>query len=143
MTKYDKECIRIKKFKEVLRNLEDINCKRCGIKVKRRNFNQKYCFGCSKLSIKELNNKYNKKRIEYFRKWRLAHPEIITNRCKIWRENNPEKYKSHIYANTHNLKDSVCKICGTDENLHFHHTDYINNKGFTVCALCHSRIHNG
>ena len=50
-----------------------------------------------------------------------------------------------------------CKKCGINydseghnlsewlstKNLQFHHTNYENNEGFTLCAGCHSKITRG
>ena len=43
----------------------------------------------------------------------------------------------------HNQRDNHCHWCNNKENLHFHHTDYINNTGFTLCKQCHGLLHKG
>ena len=46
------------------------------------------------------------------------------------------KAKKSIYD-----KDKKCEKCGSTENLEFHHTDYKENKGFTLCRTCHRKKH--
>ncbi len=72
----------------------------------------------------------------------------IKNRVRIneYKKNDnlkfPEKNRARIYAFEHNLRDTQCKNCKSKKNLHFHHTNYKKNEGYTLCARCHSQFHN-
>lgn len=75
---------------------------------------------------------------------RLAQNSMI---CKRWRAANPDGYKAHTAVNNAirdgRMTKGVCKVCGTNENLHAHHHDY--KKPFDVewlCALHHHRHHH-
>ncbi len=35
-----------------------------------------------------------------------------------------------------------CLECGSREHLHFHHENYADLEGFTLCAKCHKMIHS-
>lgn len=38
------------------------------------------------------------------------------------------------------LKSGKCYFC-SDENKNFHHMDYLNNIGISLCDSCHNKIH--
>lgn len=59
------------------------------------------------------------------------------------RLNNKLKYRSRAYTKYRGYKELNCKWCNSKEDLHFHHTDYINNTGFTLCKNCHNLLHKG
>lgn len=69
-----------------------------------------------------------------------------SDRLKIWRIKNPEKYAAHSAANNA-IRDGLlvkqpCAVCGTDSNIQKHHHDY--NKPLDVVFLCpihHKRAH--
>jgi DNA-directed RNA polymerase subunit M/transcription elongation factor TFIIS len=63
---------------------------------------------------------------------------------KIWRPKNWEKHLSHqrTYNKRERLRDSVCSKCGSKENLVYHHVDYNNDIGYTLCMKCHYLVHN-
>ena len=54
-----------------------------------------------------------------------------------------EKYplKNKIKIVYHGQRDTKCSDCGTIINLEFHHTDYKNNIGVTLCKQCHIKTH--
>lgn len=52
-----------------------------------------------------------------------------------------KKAKAHRQVQWYNLKDDKCLKCGGIIDLHFHHTDYEKNEGFTVCRKCHNEEH--
>ena len=83
-------------------------------------------------------------------------------RSRRWIKENPEKYKqSHKKARikwiqttqgkiVHKAQQRVyykklrldyCQLCRIKEDLHFHHTNYEKDEGFTLCKECHTKIH--
>ena len=54
---------------------------------------------------------------------------------------NPIKIKAHQYANKNKLIGDRCIICGLTTNLHFHHTNYVENIGVTLCRTHHYEMH--
>lgn len=46
-----------------------------------------------------------------------------------------------VYEN-YDLTKYMCLICGSRENIHEHHIDYINNFTVPLCASCHIRLHS-
>lgn len=67
-------------------------------------------------------------------------------RAKVWRANNPEKYRAHylIYGaiKRGKMKRQACEVCGKPD-AHAHHEDY--SKPFDVrwlCPLHHAREHH-
>lgn len=115
------------------------------------------CHNCKKILNSIINKEEIKfKRKDYLHKWNISHRKQQSQNVKNWnkknhkkrletirkdKENNKEKYKSRAYANNIGLRGNFCERCESKENLHFHHTDYAQNKGFTVCAVCHKAIH--
>ena len=77
--------------------------------------------------------------------YRRAYHQIYKDRIKIdkeiYRDEHPEKHKARIYAKKHNQKENECLFCDSRENLQFHHTDYENNKGYTLCIKHHGLEH--
>ena len=106
-----------------------------------------------KEKFKEYNKKYIKKNIkkirEYMRnyqsKYNKKNRENAREKDKQYREKYPIRKKA--YNRMRRLRKKIigneCKICGNKENLQFHHTNYEKDEGFTVCAICHSKIHRG
>jgi len=95
------------------------------------------------------NNKHRVKK--YAKSYYLDNRECILNKARI-------KYKKELVKRQHYCKHlvaldqkknpdkykKVCKICGSDKNIRFHHEDY--NKPLDVIPLCakhHGEIHNG
>ena len=92
-----------------------MKCKICNIGFKKNSNCQIYCSkGCYKKSRVKSSKRFHLKR--------------------------PEQNKARAYA-YHKQKDIKCSICGTNEELQFHHTNYKENKGFTVCKTCHKELH--
>lgn len=113
---------------------------------------------------KDYNNKYmgeyRKKNREQLRKYhaeyRKSHPEMAKLSCKKyyqnnkekvietynkWKKANPEKYKAMNRLRYLGIKDSKCSSCGSTKRLEFHHTNYEKDEGFTVCRICHIKVH--
>lgn len=94
------------------------------------------------------------------RNYSKVNKEKLRTYGKIWRENNQEKVKAQKYANENKQIGSYCELCdlyrhfnncysiyidqflGDESKLNFHHIDYINNQGITLCARHHRQIHN-
>lgn len=52
------------------------------------------------------------------------------------------KINARNYAKRTNQKDTKCKNCKSKLNLQFHHTDYKNKIGITLCRECHKKEHS-
>lgn len=83
---------------------------------------------------KEIESKRNKKR-----------QKLITERSRIWRIDNPEKYKAHNKVNYaikagKLIKPNCCEECENNEKLHAHHDDYSKPlKVKWLCVKCHGK----
>ena len=79
---------------------------------------------------------------EKCRKYRLKYPERMKEKDKRYKNKYPERVKATSYSNRNNQRDTKCIFNSKHtENLHFHHTDYKKNEGFTLCRDCHSKLH--
>lgn len=83
----------------------------------------------------------------------------IIKRVRLWCENNPTKKKAHGHAQHYKQRGDECVECrllrqlrdiygiyiipflGDENNLDFHHTDYIKNEGVTLCRMHHWELH--
>lgn len=94
---------------------------------------------------KEYMNKYMREHPQHrekaLKKWKNNNPSKVLDNARIDREKNRLKYITRNKVNNNNLKKKMCEECGSIENLEFHHTDYINNIGITVCRKCHGILH--
>jgi len=120
-------------------NNKIIKCISCGDISKHRA--KQMCQKCYDAEF-YINNKewINKRNAKY----RLNN----LDKCKLhqfkYTKKNPIKIKAQNYASKHKQKGDFCKWCKSINNkLHFHHTDYENNIGFTLCDKCHKYIHRG
>ena len=100
------------------------------------------------LPIMRPNNKKwqkeNKEKVNLkSRRWQIKNKNIMNKNAKIYRLKHPIKFKARNYAKRNKQRLNFCQICGIEENLHFHHTNYILNQGITLCKDCHKRIHFG
>ena len=97
---------------------------------------------------------FNKKR--YNKEYRKNNKEKIRMLQKNWEKNNrnkvnkilrrydrkyPEKKSARNYVYRTKQIRNECYVCGTNKDLHFHHTDYIKNEGMTLCRKHHQEIH--
>jgi hypothetical protein len=106
-------------------------------------------------------------RKDYLKKWRKEHPKYMieytrTHRDKFnkslrkWKKNNPDKVRENIIkdkerhknkilsrarANVKKLRGRECSMCGYNQDLVFHHTDYEKDIGLTLCRKCHGIVH--
>lgn len=53
----------------------------------------------------------------------------------------PDRRKAETRTYRNKLRADCCLNCGETEHLYFHHIDYDNDIGFTLCAKCHSHWH--
>ncbi len=85
------------------------------------------------------------KRKEYSNLWVLNNPEKAklarTKAIKQFRKLYPERVKAYGRAKRGKLRKDICSICGSIDDLHFHHTDYEKDEGITVCGRCHRKVH--
>jgi hypothetical protein len=63
-----------------------------------------------------------------------------------WRKDHPEAYRAHNALNNAlrdgRIQKQPCAVCGTDNNVHGHHSDYSRPLDVKwLCAKCHHRIH--
>jgi ribosome-binding protein aMBF1 (putative translation factor) len=53
------------------------------------------------------------------------------------------KERRNAWKNDYKKRKDYCELCGSKEKLEFHHIDYIDHSGITVCFNCHRyKIHN-
>ena len=110
--------------------------------------------------MKEYYKKYSIKNKDKLSERRMKHyyatREKSLQRGKLWRENHPEKcrkyakkdrlkyplqHKARQYAYNNTFKRPFCLLHLLEdqfiEAIHFHHTDYEINLGFSVCMEHH------
>ena len=72
--------------------------------------------------------------------------KMNADRCRKWREANPEKYRTHniLYSAVRDgkiKKPEACELCGSKSFIHAHHTDYSRPLEVVwLCAKCHGQI---
>lgn len=111
----------------------------------------KFCKRCQNIGYR-VNNKIrgNTKGKEYFKSFitRLIKnkPDYFNNKIREYNIKNPLKYKVKSFTNQRFKKDKFCNICGSEDNLNFHHFIYrlpVQKKDFsTICRKCHSILHH-
>lgn len=102
-----------------------------------------------KEKIKERNRNYQKlhgkeiaqKRKGYINKWQRTNIDKMREYHKTQKSRFPHKHKARDYAHNNKQRGIKCMICGSIEDLHFHHTNYEKNEGITMCEVCHHKIH--
>ena len=106
------------------------------------------CKDCTKRRVKDYSEN-NEDKIKAYEKIRNKRPERIKHNvanAKKWRIKNPIAYKAQT-AVGNALRDGrmfkkPCRFCGSKENLHAHHNDYVNFLNVVwLCARCHHRMH--
>ena len=166
---------------------EGESCKECGT-TKRKHQARGLCVNCYARTLRRenpekyrnINKKYEqgekrKKWLEEYKKtdiykkmikksstkYRENNKELMIERTRIWRQNNPdilEAYKStakdlkivNKYGEEALRKmmecNYMCQKCGSDERVAVHHKDWddANNvyENFAIlCGSCHSKVH--
>jgi len=98
--------------------------------------------GRYELFRKKNRTKYNK----YSANWRINNKDRWNEYIKKDKLKYPIKHKARIYSYNHNFKRPFCllhKLEGQEEpSIHFHHTDYEANLGFSVCMEHHKIADN-
>lgn len=133
-----------------------MKCKSCGLEKDPSLFytsNKNKCKECVKLAVRR--NRLEK--VDYYRKFdrqRANNPERVQARkdylsteagkkskqktIQKYKENNPKKRAVHIFTGNAirdgKLSKGVCEVCGCDENIVAHHSDY--DKPLDVTWLC-------
>jgi len=108
-----------------------------------RDGRQNKCKECAKKIAKQNRNK----RIDYYRKYdRMRGNRQGDKYCKEYREKYPNKYKAHSMVNNFirngKLVKKPCEICGSPENIHAHHDDYLEPLNVRwLCSAHHSQWH--
>ena len=84
-----------------------------------------------------------KKLASYMIKWRKTNPKKYRIlKIKQRKKENKNKIKRRAWRNDYRLRKNYCELCGSKDKLEFHHIDYINHSGITVCFNCHrNKIH--
>ena len=106
------------------------SCKECIIKWRKTERERKMA--------RVVDNKRSKK------KERIIYSTI---RCKKRREENPIKYKAHMfvwnyYKNKNNIRPTECSNCWCDWYIELHHEDYnFPNIIIPLCSACHKSYH--
>lgn len=91
--------------------------------------------------------KYADKHREYYReKSRINNQKLQQNgyhkqKQKEYSKKYPQRIRARNFINNHNLIGDKCFICGDTNNLHFHHTNYKLDIGYTLCRIHHNEIH--
>ena len=109
-----------------------INCQKCGKKGFHAAFNI-----CTKCYWKE----YYHSNLLKLKKYKKENMKLFVNWNKKDKLINPSKYNARNYANNNKQRDVQCINCNSTKCLHFHHTNYERNEGFTVCKDCHLKVH--
>jgi hypothetical protein len=110
------------------------NCKKCNYYL--LHHAKGLCRSCYDHEISLKKSEQNKQKARKYYK---------DNKQK-YLENNFKNYhlgkgKARKYAKILKLIDKECKFCKSKNKLNFHHTDYNNNLGFTLCHDCHVELH--
>ena len=101
------------------------------------------CKECNKRDVRENR----KKKEDYYRKYdRDRGNRQYSGYCREYRERYPNKAKAHRMVKYHidsgNLTKEPCEVCGSVENIHAHHDDYLKPLNVRwLCAAHHSQWH--
>jgi hypothetical protein len=101
------------------------------------------CIECTKMDVRLYRIMHPDKLAAYEKK-RHRPPE--SNKSKVWRDKNPEKYKAHLILNNavrdgKIKKPERCEICDSIGFIHAHHSDYSQPLLVVwICARCHGQI---
>jgi hypothetical protein len=106
------------------------------------------CKNCVKHRVKKHRRENDS--VRDYDRWRyhnqLNRKERMAQNTKIYRQNNPEKYKAHTMVGNavrdKKISKLPCQVCG-DTKSHAHHEDY--SKPLDVIWLCakhHQRHHH-
>ena len=65
--------------------------------------------------------------------------KVVRKKHRLKERQDKIKYNSRARGNR--KREKVCKFCNTKKELEFHHIDYKNDVGFTLCQKCHKELH--
>jgi len=97
--------------------------------------------------LKKYYKDYRRKHKEHYKaydKERSNQPhriELHNKAVKDYRIKHPERSSSYARVRYKKLKKKACEQCQSKGKLRFHHTDYKNDKGLTLCNDCHIKLH--
>lgn len=132
-------------------NIEKI-CEICKQKFIGR-WNQKYCSSkCRREAWRRyLNKRYEMKKREEIQKNKERLERLKRNKSALLNhrvkpepevlEKLIEMAKQQQYPSFYRKKNR-CEACGSTENLRTHHVSYYPPKRVTLCAKCHTYLHN-
>lgn len=142
-------------------------CKYCGREFEHK-FKRVYCsIKCAKLQKYDwMKNDYRKRKSSKIKDKKYKAKHIRTEKGRImlrqknkkysrtlkgkinkrlrqkkYMEKNPEKIKAQSRTKILKMKGNKCLICGKQNKLHFHHTNYEFNMGCTLCNYHHLEQH--
>lgn len=96
---------------------------------------------------KEMINRNRKNNIEYYREYDRKRGNRQTREYTVeYRNKYPNKYKAqNMVGNAirdKKLFKKDCESCGSKENIHAHHDDYLEPLNVRwLCAACHHQWH--
>ena len=114
--------------------------------------------------LRRLNEKIRRDKIKPNRKIRIEtkikkskSKEERNEYRKKWKEKNPEKHKKilktkhlreransikrNAWSNDYKKRKEQCSLCRSSLNLQFHHINYEEHRGVTLCLNCHRKLH--
>ena len=101
------------------------------------------CKECTKSQAR----KNRKQHIEYYREYdKKRGNRLEKDHCRLWRAKYPNKYKAQTMVGNairgKKLFRQPCDVCGSQENIHAHHNDYLKPLNVTwLCAAHHRQWH--
>jgi len=107
-----------------------------------------YCRACNSAVAKAWHVAHREQYRERAKRYRATHRKECTERWNRCRLKNLEYYKLiHRVGETARRADGmpnrICAVCGTTENVHYHHPDYTKPlEVVPLCALHHKATHS-
>lgn len=117
----------------------------CSLKCRK-----KYWSKNNKDKVAIMNQNYNQKitkeqRKKYTQDFLKRNPNYVAKTMKKYAKQRAFILKVIKYTNNNFKKDKECGICGSKENLNFHHWRYqfpVQRSDFsTLCRPCHEIVH--
>src|SRR3989344_2784351 len=104
----------------------------------RLDIKRKLWYSIHKQEMRLYNQKYQKK---HKQKIKIQKAKYRLKNKGLYRLKYPIKEKARNFAHNHKQRRNKCEQCNSIKNLHFHHTNYKNNEGKTLCRKCHNLEH--
>jgi hypothetical protein len=105
------------------------------------------CKECVKKRVKKRNKTNPAVQVYERKRSKLpARRDHLRRNAESWKRRYPQAYKAHNALNNAvrngKITKGPCFICGTDSNIHGHHSNYAEPLSVVwLCAKCHTRIH--